>query len=1128
VYTIQGDGTPGDDNSPGTGTTARFFNPLGIGMGPDGNVWIGDSENHRIRALDPYIGSVGTVVGSTLGYLDAPLPFALLNHPWDVEAGADNRDRTAGRGATPIAFISDNWYPAIRAVGENTPPSARIGGPYSVGPGDGLFLDGSKSLDPDILLGDYIADWAWDLDNDGGYDRNGKTLQLSPFEVWWYFGDSRPGVTYPYTRRIVLQVRDIFWETDTASTLVTVTGDLALALRPTLMPEPAWTKGTENRLDWTAVDGATAYELQWSRGDHFGVIAGALVTPDLTGLATGLSHNGTYYYRVRGVFGQQPSSPQTGPGGFLGPWSNVEFSTQDARAPESAFAAPSDPLRSNTARTRLPWTSTESGSGFANMSLWYSYEGSVLTRYPGRWRADSVTPLPGNNEEQATGTLLFDVAQAGGDGSYELWLSGRDNVTNDETTAGYRDLRLIVDSTAPAISDIRVLNITHDSADISWKTSERATCELAYGETVPYTKTLTTGPGLAHSVHLDGLTKDTEYHFNITATDGFGNPTESGDQSFRTVRPPPPVISNVQVTNITKDSADVSWDTDKATTGVVDYGQTTAYGLQVGDPVLATSHSVRLSGLSWGTLYHLQITATDDLGESSQSPDQTFRTVQPLPPVISDIQVLNLTSSSADISWQTDKLSTGVVDYGQTTAYGSQISDPRSAKTHRVHLGGLPADSVVHFEITATDQLGLSSKSGDQSFRTNPGRPPAPVLAPEPRFTAGTSNSLSWTAAQWATKYRLEVSTDAQFNSPRVVETTGLSLTVRNLSDGVQYFYRVAGVNALGVQGRYSNVESSAQDASPPETSAELLSVPTAAGGADIRLKLTASDATSGVNYLLLFYSKDRGRFVRHGGRIDPATTEVVFDLQQQGGGHYAFYTIGVDNVGNREAVPATLDVEVDVRIPTALAYAGDYGTTAGQDALVAAALNDAFGNAVPGASLGYTLGPLSGVLPPTDSHGLAQVVTNVALSPGAYDLELTYAGTTTLAPSSTKIVFVVKPVVVPPAPRVDVVGKGKVVDPSGQQFSFDLNVSSNPLTGTVKVTVGGKVLQATTITSVNAAGNDATITGIATVNGSGAERFAIRVTDGSPDRFGFTATDGTFVVPTDLSRGTVSISRSP
>jgi hypothetical protein len=537
---------------------------------------------------------------------------------------------------------------------------------------------------------------------------------------------------------------------------------------------------------------------------------------------------------------------------------------------------------------------------------------------------------------------------------------------------------------------------------------------------------------------------------------------------------------------------------------------------------------VHLSGLPWGTLHHFRIAATDQLGLSGWSPDGTFTTLQPVPPVISNIQVANIATDGADVSWETDKLTTGVVDYGTTTAYGSQKADATLSKKHQVHLSGLTPDTKYHFRITATDQIPLSSQSGDQTFGTPPGRPEAPVLDPEPEFTKGTSNHLSWSAAQWAVKYRLEVAQDAAFTSPLVVETAARNTTVDNLTDGAKYYYRVAGVNSANVQGLYSNVEHSTQDASPPETSCALVSAPTAAPpGTYVELRLQGSDASSGVQYILLYYAKDRGPWEQYPGRRAPGD-HVRFDLSKLGGGHYAFYTIGVDNVGNREAPPATPDVEVDVRVPTVLTYAGDYGTTTGQDALIAAVLTDAFGKPISGATVNYTLGSLSGALPATNGGGLAQAVINVPLAPGAYDLTLTYAGTITLAPCSTKIVFVVKPVVPPPGPRVDVVGQGKVVDPAGAQYAFNTSVSSNPLGGTVRVTVGTKVIRATSITSVSAVGNVATVTGIATIGGVPGYRFVIRVTDGAPDQFGLTATDGTYVGLTDLSAGSVTITSTP
>jgi len=71
-------------------------------------------------------------------------------------------------------------------------------------------------------------------------------------------------------------------------------------------------------------------------------------------------------------------------------------------------------------------------------------------------------------------------------------------------------------------------------------------------------------------------------------------------------------------------------------------------------------------------------------------------------------------------------------------------------------------------------------------------------------------------------------------------------------------------------------------------------------------------------------------------------------------------------------------------------------------------------------------------------------------------------------------------------------------------------------------------VISATSITGVNAVGNVATITGIATIDGVPGHRFVIRVTDGTPDQLGLTATDGTYVGLTDLTWGNVTVTSTP
>jgi len=81
-------------------------------------------------------------------------------------------------------------------------------------------------------------------------------------------------------------------------------------------------------------------------------------------------------------------------------------------------------------------------------------------------------------------------------------------------------------------------------------------------------------------------------------------------------------IHKVYVTDVREGSFVVSWTTDTATTGHVDYGTTTALGSTASDTVSTTTHYVIVSGLSPGTTYFLQVrsgASTDDNGGSMYS-----------------------------------------------------------------------------------------------------------------------------------------------------------------------------------------------------------------------------------------------------------------------------------------------------------------------------------------------------------------------------------------------------------------------------------------------------------------------------------------------------------------------------
>jgi YVTN family beta-propeller protein len=90
----------------------------------------------------------------------------------------------------------------------------------------------------------------------------------------------------------------------------------------------------------------------------------------------------------------------------------------------------------------------------------------------------------------------------------------------------------------------------------------------------------------------------------------------------------------------------------------------------------------------------------------------------PVPPLINNITVTDITENSVKINWATDQLSEGSVEHGKTTAYGTMVSDSIEETTHSITLATLSPATTYHFRITATSANGTSVVSNDVTFKT--------------------------------------------------------------------------------------------------------------------------------------------------------------------------------------------------------------------------------------------------------------------------------------------------------------------------------------------------------------------------------------------------------------------------
>ncbi len=365
---------------------------------------------------------------------------------------------------------------------------------------------------------------------------------------------------------------------------------------------------------------------------------------------------------------------------------------------------------------------------------------------------------------------------------YDFYVRDSCGSNNLSTWAGPYNFNTL---SCPEPFSLRATHITQTTATLSWATGGASNWNMEYG-----IQGFTPGSGtfvynVPNPYTLSGLTPGTDYDFYVRDSCGSNNlSTWVGLQNFRTLSCPSP--TGLTLDSIAQTSAKLSWITGGASNWDVEYG-IQGFIPGSGTFVYNVSNPYTLSGLTPGTDYDFYV--RDSCGSNNLSTwagPYNFNTISC--PTPSSLLAINITQTTATLSWATGGASNWVLEYGlrsftpRSGAFVYNVSNPYT-------LTALTSGTTYDFYVRDSCGSGnLSTWAGPYNFNTI--SCPAPSSLRASPITQNTV-TLSWArggAFNWVLEYGLRGFTLG--NGIRVRTATNPH-TLTGLTPGTTYDFYV-------------------------------------------------------------------------------------------------------------------------------------------------------------------------------------------------------------------------------------------------------------------------------------------------------------------------------------------------
>ncbi|XP_026325264.1 tyrosine-protein phosphatase Lar isoform X6 [Hyposmocoma kahamanoa] len=325
----------------------------------------------------------------------------------------------------------------------------------------------------------------------------------------------------------------------------------------------------------------------------------------------------------------------------------------------------------------------------------------------------------------------------------------------------------------------------------------------------------------SHLTTISELTPHTVYTIRVQAFTSVGPGPISAPVQVKTQQGVPSQPSNLVAVEAGETSVTLSWRRPAhAGDNIVSYELywNDTYAKEHHRKRIPITETYTLNGLYPNTLYYIWLAARSQRGEGATTPPIAVRTKQYVPGEPQDVKVTAINSTSIHVTWKPplEKEKNGIIrgyhvhvqevrEEGKGLLYDPMRFNVMEDTTLELNISGLQPDSRYNVQVAALTRKGDGDRSSPVSVKTPGGVPNRPtvnlkVLEREPVV----SIELEWAKPTQTygdlLGYRLRYGIkDQPLDEENFSGTKITSHRIHDLERGVQYEFRVAGRNHIGI-----------------------------------------------------------------------------------------------------------------------------------------------------------------------------------------------------------------------------------------------------------------------------------------------------------------------------------------